>query len=124
MPERINQQLEAGGPTPLPAGCDAAPQYASLIFHSLARRYASVLKSIHTITGKSLDRICIVGGGSRNELLNSLTSQASGLPVERCSPESSTLGNFAVQRARLEQPDAPLDAASIAHQARRLAPAL
>lgn len=124
MPERINEQLRVRGLATLSSGCDAAPQYANLIFHSLARRYASVLSSIHTMTGKSLERICVVGGGSRNQLLNSLTSEASGLPVERCSPESSTLGNFAVQRARLEQPDAPLDAASIARQARRLSSVL
>lgn len=124
MPERINQQLQSRGLTALPSGCDAAPQYANLIFHSLARRYASVLRSIQTITGKSLDRICVVGGGSRNEFLNSLTSQASGLPVERCSPESSTLGNFAVQCARLQQQQAHLDPASVASQARQLASAI
>ena len=124
MPERIHHQLQNRGLTALPSGCDAAPQYASLIFHSLARRYASLLRSIHAITGKSFDRICIVGGGSRNEFLNSLTEQASDLRVERCSAESSTLGNFAVQCARLEAPGTPLDAASITRHARLLFPVL
>lgn len=124
MPEQINDQLRARGLKPLPDTSDAAPQYASLIFHSLARRYASVLRSIHAITGKSLERIHIVGGGSRNHFLNSLTAQATGLPVERCSPESSTLGNFAVQCVRLEHPDDPLQPAAITRHARRLLPAL
>lgn len=124
MPERIHQQLQSRGLKPLPSGCDGAPAYASLIFHSLARRYASLLRSIHTITGKSLERICIVGGGSRNEFLNSLTAQASGLAVERCSPESSTLGNFAVQCARLESPRSQIDSSSIPRHAQQLVPAL
>ncbi len=124
MPEKINRQLRTRGISALPPGCDAAPQYAGLIFHSLARRYASLLRSIHTVTGKSLDRISIVGGGSRNQFLNALTEQASGLPVERCSPESSTLGNFAVQCARLESHDHPLDAASVTRHAQLLSAAL
>jgi rhamnulokinase len=124
MPDRINQQLQARGLQPLPSGCQAAPQYASLLFHSLATRYASILRSLQSLTGKSFDRICIVGGGSRNLFLNTLTEQASALPVERCSPESSTLGNFAVQHARLENPNAELDAASIAHYAQQLLPAI
>ena len=124
MPQRINQQLKDSGHTPLPSSRDAAPEYASLIFHSLARRYASLLRDIHTITGKSFDRICTVGGGSRNEFLNSLTAEASGLPVERCSPESSTLGNFALQCARLETSGKELDAASITRYARQLLPVL
>ena len=68
--------------------------------------------------------VCIVGGGSRNEFLNSLTAEASGLPVERCSPESSTLGNFALQCARLETSGKELDAASITRYARQLLPVL
>ncbi|MGC8550551.1 MAG: rhamnulokinase [Acidobacteriaceae bacterium] len=124
MPERINQQVEARNIQPLASGCDAAPAYASLIFHSLARRYASVLQNIHTLTGKSFDRICIVGGGSRNQFLNDLASQAAGVPVERCSPESSTLGNFAVQFARLESPEAEIDTACITRHAGQLLPAI
>ncbi len=124
MPEQINQQLHSRGLQTLPHGRDAAPQYANLIFHSLARRYASVLRSIHAITGKAMHRIYMVGGGSRNQFLNTLTAQASALPVERCSPESSTLGNFAIQCVRLESPEAELDPATITRQARRLLPAL
>ncbi|MGC8550095.1 MAG: rhamnulokinase [Acidobacteriaceae bacterium] len=124
MPRRINEQLQARKLKPLASNCDAAPEYASLIFHSLARRYASVLSNIHNLTGKSFDRICIVGGGSRNQFLNNLTSEASGLPVERCSPESSTLGNFAVQCARLENPEAELDTACIRRHAKQLLPAM
>jgi rhamnulokinase len=55
------------------------------------------------MTAQRPKRICVVGGGSQNEYLNELTSRSTGLPVQRCSVESSTLGNFAIQWARIEQ---------------------
>lgn len=103
MPARINAQRESMGLKPLPPGCAAAPHYANLIFYSLAHRYGAILKEIEDLTGRKPDRICVVGGGNRNEMLNRLTSEATGLPVERCSVESSTLGNFALQWARLDE---------------------
>lgn len=124
MPARINDQLIRRGLPTLPLGCEAAPQYASLIFHSLAARYGALLKNTATMAGKKLDRICLVGGGSRNELLNALTTRATGLPVTRCSPESSTVGNFAVQCARLDQPEGNLSASAVAAHSRALVPAL
>lgn len=120
MPERINAQLEARGAAPLAAGREAAPAYANLIFHSLAKRYAALLEDLRGMAGKKLNRICVVGGGSRNEFLNELTASACGVPVERGSAESSTLGNFAVQWARLEQTDGRLDPALLARLAGRL----
>ena len=120
MPERINLQLKARGVASLGTGREAAPAYASLIFHSLARRYASLLGDLRSMTGKRLSRICVVGGGSRNEFLNELTASACGVPVERCSAESSTLGNFAVLWARLEHPWGALDTELLARLAGRL----
>jgi rhamnulokinase len=103
MPSRINEQRARRGLPQLPTGCDAAPVYASLIFHSLAGRYGLLIADMARLTGRRFERICIVGGGSRNIFLNALTTEAIGLPVERCSVESSTIGNFAVQCARLDQ---------------------
>ena len=54
------------------------------------------------LTGKKLKRLFIVGGANQNAFLNRLTSEATGLEVFRGSPESSTVGNFAVQLATLE----------------------
>ena len=123
MPVRINSQRTPKGLQPLPPGCAAAPHYASLIFHSLANRYAVVLREIEEITGRHPERICVVGGGNRNAMLNSLTSQVTGLPVERCSVESSTLGNFVLQWARLEEGKDGVSSEAIAECAARLAAA-
>ncbi|MCU1321418.1 MAG: Carbohydrate kinase, FGGY-like protein [Acidobacteriaceae bacterium] len=102
MLERINAQRVSKGLDALDEGVDAAPVFASLIFHSLAARYAEVLARIALHSGKQLKRLFVVGGASRNEFLNRLTQEATGLQVFRGSPESSTVGNFAVQMAVLD----------------------
>ncbi len=103
MPARINAQLKRVGQTPIPEGLGmAAAQMANLIFHSLADRYAEVLKNAARITGKVLQRLYVVGGGSRNALLNRLTARATGLEVLTGSTESTTVGNFAIQLAALQ----------------------
>lgn len=121
MTARINTQRERDGGKPLPPGCDAAPHYASLIFHSLAARYGSLLDEIGGMTGEKPNHISVVGGGSQNEYLNALTAQATGLPVRRCSAEGSTLGNFAIQWARIEQSSGSLQPQSVADKVTALA---
>ena len=101
MPARINAQLKRIGQTSIPEGPRTATRTANLIFHSLAARYAAVLQSLTGITGKTLKRLYIVGGGSKNALLNRLTAKATGLEVLTGSTESATVGNFAVQLASL-----------------------
>jgi rhamnulokinase len=102
MPQRINEQRARRTLPPFSTAAAHAPQLASLIFQSLASRYAEVLRQIASLSRKPLRRIFIVGGGSRNELLNELTAQATGMKVFRGSAESSTIGNFATQLAALE----------------------
>jgi rhamnulokinase len=48
-----------------------------------------------------LRRLYIVGGGSKNTVLNRLTAKATGLQVLTGSTESATVGNFAIQLAAL-----------------------
>ncbi len=102
MPERINAQRRRMGYAALDELPEGAPAVASLIFHSLAARYAEVLRRVEFHSGKRLKRLFVVGGGSRNEFLNRLTGEATGLEVVRGAAESSTVGNFAVQMASLE----------------------
>ena len=103
MPTRINRQRRTQGLAPVDESAEAAPVMASLIFHSLAKRYAEVLQQIEQHSGQRLRRLFIVGGGSQNRCLNRLTAEATGLTVLRGAPESSTIGNFAVQLATLER---------------------
>ena len=72
MPARINTQLKRSGQTAIPEGAGMAPKMTSLILHSLAARYAAVLRDATNITGRGLKQLYVVGGGSRNTLLNRL----------------------------------------------------
>ena len=117
MPARINRQLVHRDLPELSTDPADAPAMTSLILHSLAARYAQVLGAIAEIAGKQLRRLYIVGGGSRNEVLNRLTAKATGMEVIRGATESSTLGNFAVQMAAIES---SADAETVAEWARVL----
>lgn len=119
MMGRMNAQLAAGGHATLREHPDAAPAFASLIFHSLAARYKQVLGRIEAHTGKRLTRVFIVGGGSRNKFLNRLLAEATGMEVSCGSAESSTIGNFAVQLGVLDGHTGP-DAGVVGGWAERL----
>jgi len=102
MPERINAQLRSRGLPELNPNPTHAAEMASFLFHSLAARYAVVLRKVSEITGKHFRKLYIMGGGSQNEFLNRLTAEATGLEVCRAGTECSTIGNFAIQLATLE----------------------
>lgn len=102
MPQRINAQLRRRGLPEFSVAAKDAPKLASFLFHSLAARYADVLAQIARVTGKTLRRLYIFGGGSQNEFLNGLTEVATGLLVSRAGVEGSTIGNFSVQLTTLE----------------------
>ncbi len=70
---------------------------SKIIFDSLAFRYASVLRSIETLTGKAISSLQILGGGGRNSYLNQMTANASGLPVHSGLTEATVVGNVLVQ---------------------------
>jgi len=101
MPGRINAQLNRIGQPSISEGPDMAARMTNLILHSLAARYAAVLENATSITGKTLKRLYIVGGGSKNAVLNRLTEKATGLQVLTGSTESATVGNLAIQLAQL-----------------------
>jgi rhamnulokinase len=121
--EKINAQLERLGHPPFRREKAEIPRIGNLLFHSLAARYAAVLRSIEQITGKRLRRLFIVGGGSQNHYLNRLTAERSGLAVLPGPVESTTIGNFAIQLAALDgdwSPSGGVVARAVAHYAEQL----
>jgi rhamnulokinase len=81
------------------------------------------LRSIESTTTKKLRRVFIVGGGNKNQLLNRLTREKSGLDVVLGSSESTTIGNFAIQLAALDGewvPGIGVPAEAVAKWAQRL----
>ncbi len=101
--DKINSQLVALGQPSFAANRASIPSLVNTIFHSMAARYAEVLSAISRITGKKLQRLFIVGGGSQNTLLNQVTRQRTGLEIILGSAESTTIGNFAIQMATLQR---------------------
>jgi rhamnulokinase len=73
------------------------PEYARCILESLAVKYRKVLDSLEELTGTHFSEIRIIGGGSKNRLLNQLTANAAGRPVVAGPVEATALGNIAMQ---------------------------
>lgn len=67
------------------------------ILESLALRYRQVLESLEALIGRRIEVIHIVGGGSRNTLLNQLTADATGRRVVAGPNEATVAGNVLVQ---------------------------
>ena len=93
MPSAIAEYCrQTGQPTPR----DPAA-FTRTILESLALKYRSVLESLERLTGASYTHLRIVGGGSRNRLLNQITADAIGRPVVAGPVEATALGNVALQ---------------------------
>ena len=101
LPAVINARRAQAGYGALSNGREGIVRVANIVLHSLAARYAQVLADVAAITRKKIRRLYIVGGGGKNELLNRLTAERTGLEVVVGSAESSTVGNFATQLAAL-----------------------
>jgi rhamnulokinase len=52
---------------------------------------------LQDVLGRELNKIYIIGGGSRNEILNRFTAEATGVPVIAGMPEATSLGNIMMQ---------------------------
>ena len=93
MPRAIDAYCEKTG-QPAPQSPFA---YARGILESLALKYRVVLESLEEITGRRFKEIRIMGGGSRNRLLNQFTADATGRTVIAGPVEATALGNIAMQ---------------------------
>ncbi|MHA7176716.1 rhamnulokinase [Arthrobacter sp. Sr24] len=93
MPQRIRAAVHARGGA---LGVEPAA-VVRCILDSLAAAYAETLMQAQELSGKSVDVIHIVGGGSQNELLCQLTANATSLPVVAGPVEATALGNVLAQ---------------------------
>ena len=93
MPRKIAAHCRAAGqPPPRTPG-----EFTRTILESLARRYRQVLEILESLTGRRFDVIHIVGGGSRNILLNQLVADSTGRTVVAGPSEATAIGNILVQ---------------------------
>ncbi len=93
MPAKIAAHCRAMGQKPP----DSVAATVRTILESLALRYREVLESLETLLGRRLEIIHIVGGGSRNRILNQLVADATNRTVIAGPSEATTIGNVLVQ---------------------------
>lgn len=74
--------------------------YFNTAYVSLAHRYNTAIIDLENNTGKSYPEIYIVGGGAKNNYLNSLTEKATGKKVVALPIEATAIGNLKVQMER------------------------
>ena len=97
MPAAIRDFCRATGqPEPETPG-----QFTRCALESLACMYAGLMSQMETVTGRSLHTLHIVGGGSRNALLNQMTTDAINRTVIAGPVEATAIGNVLLQALTL-----------------------
>ncbi len=71
--------------------------YVRAILESLALKYRFVLEQIMEVTGREINRIHIIGGGTRNRMLCQFTANATGKKVITGPAEGTAAGNILMQ---------------------------
>jgi rhamnulokinase len=93
MPEAIQDYCrETGQAIPKSEGA-----LVRCTLESLAQKYRTVLECLEEVGGKRVEVIHIVGGGSRNDLLNQFTADACNRPVLAGPVEATAMGNVLLQ---------------------------
>lgn len=96
-PDDMTEEIRAfckmtGQPEPTGHG-----QFVRIILEGLALKYRLVLDQLREVSGRSLEKIHIIGGGTQNELLSQFTANATGVPVITGPAEATAAGNLMVQ---------------------------
>ena len=78
-------------------GLDGAADYFRCAYRSLALSYKQAIDELEANTGTKYDKLYIVGGGAKNELLNRLTEEATGKKVVALPIEATAIGNLKIQ---------------------------
>lgn len=91
---------KTGQPVPETRG-----QVVRCIFESLALRYRQVLENLRSLAPNPIDTLHVIGGGSRNDLLNQFTANAIGIPVIAGPSEATAMGNILMQSIAAGQAD-------------------
>jgi rhamnulokinase len=71
------------------------------VLESLASLYRVVLADAERLSGRKIKRLHLVGGGSKNRLLNQLAANATGREVLAGPVEATAIGNVLIQALAL-----------------------
>jgi rhamnulokinase len=93
MPSRVVEFCKQTD-QPLP---ETDAEIIAIVYVSLAYKYRYVLEQLIAVSGQDVDNLHIIGGGSKNALLNQMTANAIGRPVVAGPAEATATGNAIVQ---------------------------
>lgn len=85
-----------GQPTPKTIG-----EYVRCIFESLALRYKEIFDSLQELAPFEIKKLHVIGGGSKNNLLNQFTANALNVPIITGPSEATAIGNIMLQAKAL-----------------------
>ncbi len=93
MPAAIDEYCQlTGQESPQSIG-----EYVRTILEGLAFKYRMVLDQLNEISGKTIRKLHVIGGGTQNKLLCQFTANATGLPVVAGPAEGTAAGNLLMQ---------------------------
>ncbi|MFM9001544.1 MAG: rhamnulokinase family protein [Opitutia bacterium] len=78
-------------------------EVARCVLESLALLYRVEMDALEKLTDRRLARLHVVGGGSRNDLLNQATADATGRTVIAGPVEATAAGNILVQAVAMKE---------------------
>ena len=93
MPQKINDYLKSTGQNEI----TDKGQMARAILESLAEKYCHVVDRLEKLSGEKIETLHIVGGGTKNQLLNQLAADSTGKTIVTGPIEATVLGNILVQ---------------------------
>jgi rhamnulokinase len=112
MPERIRKYCENTNQlVPQTKG-----EIIRVALEGIAMKYRWVLERLEELTGKRLDPIHIIGGGTKNRLLNQLTADATCRTVVTGPVEATAIGNVLMQAIALKDLDSVTEARHVVRE--------
>jgi len=72
-------------------------QIVRVVLESIALKYRLVLERLEELTGKHFDPLHIIGGGTKNKLLNQFAADSTGRTVVAGPVEATAIGNILMQ---------------------------
>ena len=104
MPERITLYLEQRG-----QGCpNTRGEVVRTVYEALGFRYRWVLEALERVTGRPINKIYVVGGGSRDAFFCQTVADLTQRPVVAGPAEATLLGNLLVGARAVGALQAPI----------------